>query len=261
MFMISHTNNKQAGVSLMLAVLILAAITAIAFSVATIVFIEIRSSGDSLRTEPNLYATLGVTEEALFQYKRYYTPGLSKQAFNVARCRGPLEDTCYINNVTLTLPGSQPIQYDNNPRVEYVSPSSSIIIPMYEVNEYDQKYEDIEVQVLPNETNEVIELYFIKTTDEGIKSCEPGGGVYPSCTPITVNYKTTYNYSAFSSTGQYELVLVNDNPTQGLSVSLVTRRVGDAEPAGLPFTGKTVLSVVANYLGLTRTYRVEIPIP
>jgi hypothetical protein len=261
MSMISHTDNKQAGVSLMLAVLILAALTAIAFSVATIVFIEIKSSGDSLRTEPNLYATLGVTEEALFQYKRYYTPPLTKGSFNVASCDGPLDDTCYINGVTLTLPGTQPIEYDTSPRVQYVGPSSTVTIPMYEVNEYDRKYSEVTIQVLPSQTRESIGAYFIKTTDQGIKSCEPNGGIYPSCSTVTVNYGTPYTYTAFSSTGQYELVLVNSNSTLGLSTSIATRRVGDVQPAGLPFTGKTVLSVVANYLGLTRTYRVEIPIP
>lgn len=245
----------------MLAVLILAAMTAIAFSVATIVFIEIKSSGDSLRTEPNLYATLGVTEEALFQYKRYYTPS-GIQPFDVVTCSGPRNSNpCFINNVTLTLPGVQPIEYDNNPRVEYIGPSSSIIIPMYEVNEYDQKYEEVVIQVLPSSIRESIQAYFIKTTDEGLKSCEPNGGTYPSCLPLVINYGTPYTYTAFSTTGQYELVLVNDNPTLGLSVSLVTTRVGNAEPSGLPFTGKSVFSIVADYLGLTRTYRVEIPIP
>ncbi len=54
----------------MLAVLVLAGITAIAFSVAAIVFVEIRASGDLLRTEPALYAVQSVTEEALYSSTR-----------------------------------------------------------------------------------------------------------------------------------------------------------------------------------------------
>ncbi len=61
---------KQAGVTLLLAILVLSAITAIAFSLATIVFIEIRASSDLQRTEPALYATQSVIEEAILKVKR-----------------------------------------------------------------------------------------------------------------------------------------------------------------------------------------------
>ncbi|HVY68054.1 MAG TPA: hypothetical protein VHA30_04145 [Patescibacteria group bacterium] len=60
----------QAGVTLLLAILILSSILAISFSLATVMFIEIRASGDLLRTEPALYAANGIGEEAIFNVKR-----------------------------------------------------------------------------------------------------------------------------------------------------------------------------------------------
>ncbi|MBL8029796.1 MAG: DUF2341 domain-containing protein [Candidatus Doudnabacteria bacterium] len=62
--------KNQAGVTLMLSVLVLSAILAIAFSLATVTFVEIRSSGDLIRTEPAYYSAESVSEEALFKIKR-----------------------------------------------------------------------------------------------------------------------------------------------------------------------------------------------
>ncbi len=70
-----NTQNfkDQTGITLMLSVLVLSAILAIAFSLATVTFIEIRSSGDLIRTEPAYYSAEAVSEEALFKIKRNLT--------------------------------------------------------------------------------------------------------------------------------------------------------------------------------------------
>jgi hypothetical protein len=254
-------SQSQAGVSLMLAVLVLASITAIAFSVATIVFIEIRSAGDSFRTEPALYATLGVTEEALFQYKRYYDPAVGSAVFDVPNCEPanptiPIEEEypniCFINGVTLTMPGEQPIAFDDSPRVEFVGAGQTKVIPMYEVNNFEQEYQFIQVDVLPNETNQSLDLSF-EITQEDETEPQPG----PS---TTVSPGTPYTYDGFGD-GQYDLILENTSPNQDISVSIATVRVGNEQPDGLPFIGEQVLRIVADYVGLTRTYQVRIPIP
>jgi hypothetical protein len=64
------SNSRQAGVTLLLAILILSSVLAISFSLATIMFIEVRSSGDLLKTEPALYAATGVAEQAFFNLER-----------------------------------------------------------------------------------------------------------------------------------------------------------------------------------------------
>jgi hypothetical protein len=249
---LGESQTSQSGVSLLLAVLVLAAITAVAFSLATIVFIEIRSSGDAKRTEPALYATFGVTEEALFQYKRFYTP-VSKGDFNVPTCDGPkYSDVCLINNVTLTLPGTQPLSFDNNPRVEYVAESSTISIPMYIAGDYSQQYSQIQIQVLPNSNLTAVTASFNITFQDNSTT---------SVTPFPVSPGQPNTFTQFLPSGQYELIIQNQDPYNPVYVSLVTTRVSGQEPSGLPFVGEQVLRIVADYLGLTRTYQVKIPIP
>lgn len=81
-------NGAGPGVTLLLAVLILSALLAISFSLATITFIEIRTSGDLTRTEPSLYGASAIVEEALFNIRRgvpngseYYDSALGNVTF------------------------------------------------------------------------------------------------------------------------------------------------------------------------------------
>ena len=64
------SKKNPAGVTLLLAILLLASILAICFSLATILFVEVRSSSDLLKTEPAFYAASGVGEQALFNLIR-----------------------------------------------------------------------------------------------------------------------------------------------------------------------------------------------
>ncbi|MCL5774788.1 MAG: hypothetical protein M1333_01085, partial [Patescibacteria group bacterium] len=56
-------NNRQSGVTLLLAILVLSAIMAISFSLATIIFIEVRTSGDLVRTEGAIFGADAVSEQ------------------------------------------------------------------------------------------------------------------------------------------------------------------------------------------------------
>ncbi|HEX3099353.1 MAG TPA: hypothetical protein VHQ41_00065 [Patescibacteria group bacterium] len=247
--------DSQAGVTLMLAVLVLAAITAVAFSLATIVFIEIRSAGDSSRTEPALYGTFGVTEEALFQYKRTFDP-IGGQVLNVPACApsGSSYNICSLNGVTLSMPGTQPIAFDSSPRVEFIGKGVTKVIPMYVVNDYTtQQYQTLKIDVLPNGSsvgvNVDVKVYSATSVDPTT--------VYSG----TANPGSTLTYSGFSPGGQYELTLTSRSVSQDVSVGISTVRVGGAQPDGLPYVGEQVLRIMASYVGLTRTYQVRIPIP
>lgn len=253
---IMNNKRKQDGISLMLAVLVLAAITAVAFSLATIVFIEIRSAGDSLRTEPALYATLGVTEEALFQYKRNIAadPESGQDAsLDVPTCYPAEYFICSLNGVTLTMPGTQPIAFDESPRVEFVEAGVTKSIPMYIADDYDQQYTSVKIDVLPNETDQSVNLSFLITQDD---DTDP-----QSTAVVKVEPGTQYEFTDFEATGQYDLVLTNTSNKQDLVVSISTTRIDNLEPSGLPFVGEQVLRIMADYAGLTRTYQVRIPIP
>lgn len=237
----------------MLAVLVLAAITAVAFSLATIVFIEVRSAGDAARTEPALYATLGVTEEALFQYKRAYDPIVGLQ-MNVPTCAPSSQNICNLNGVTLSMPGTQPIAFDNSPREEFIGAGVTKVLPMYVVNNYDdQQYQFVQVDVLPNTSDAGVD---ISTNIYESDQIDPIPGFSGTASP-----GSPFSSSGFQSSGQYELIITNQSSTQDLNVSITTTRVGNAQPGGLPYIGEQVLRIMANYVGLTRTYQVRIPIP
>lgn len=273
-------NNKilrkqsEAGVSLMLAILVLAAITAVAFSLATIVFIEIRSAGDASRTEPALYATVGVTEEALFQYKRLYDIPDDQLPMNVPQC-SPDDavivsaasvpggyNICNINSVSLTMPGNQPILFDESPRIEYLESGVTKTIPMYMQNSFAQQYDSIFINLLPNDKQKSVDVRFVANyknnpvptylpgpTSNQTYSIDSGGNINPTI--------------ALSGEYQLEMILENNNNNQDLEVVIATHRTNapTGEPQGLPYVGEQVLRILANYAGLNRTYQVRIPIP
>lgn len=235
----------------MLAVLVLSAITAVAFSLATIVFIEIRSAGDASRTEPAVYATFGVTEEALFQYKRF-TSVDSIPDFDVASCTGPRNsNVCRLNGVTMTLPGTQPIAFDTSPRVEFVAANSTKVLPMYLVDRFDQIFESITIETFPNPESQPIRYHFVITPSTNI----------PEVTGAVTANPGEVHTPRIDDLGQYELVLENTSRNQDVAVKISTVRLNGEKPSGLPYIGEQVLRIKADYLGLTRTYQVRIPIP
>jgi hypothetical protein len=245
----NQAKKNQAGISLMLSILVLAAVTAIAFSLATIVFIEIRSAGDMTRTEPTLYGAFGVTEEALFQYKRF----VNSTVLNVPTCSpgsGDQNGVCTIGTVNggVKLTSSEPIEFDDSPRVEVVPAGTVKVIPMYTTTEFTKpQYSSISLQVLPGGPS--LDYYFKVTEGEGTHN--EGVGLMASTNPSTP-------FTGFGN-GQYALVLQNTSGDDA-SVVITTVRTGSG-PQGLPFVGEQVLRIKADYSGLNRTYQVRIPIP
>lgn len=66
----NQKENRQQGITLLLAILVLSAILSITFSLATILFIEVRSSADLLKSEGSLYGASSIVEQAIFNIKR-----------------------------------------------------------------------------------------------------------------------------------------------------------------------------------------------
>ncbi len=248
----------------MLAVLILSALTAIAFSMAAIVFIEIRTSGDTLRTEPALYATLGITEETLMQNKTNFTPTSLGDLNMVAAspysgCAPVSKNVCTLNNVTLQFPGTQPIQFDQSPLIQVVQPREKITLPMYTPQSFDKQYGRMVISIIPTETDEDLTITLTKTDLANVKT-------------VVIDHVDIDDLSAplvftnFQSDAQYDLELYNCGTSSGpctsddaLIASIDTYDVNSTTAKGLPFIGKKVFKILANYLGLSRSYIVKIP--
>ncbi len=248
--------NNQSGVSLLLAVLVLSAITSIAFSLATVVLIEIRSSGDILRTEPALYGTLGVTEEALFQYKRFVADD-TNISFDVSTCEGPSKfaNVCNFLDNRLTInPGSIQV-VDENPKVDVLYLNTPNSYPLYQQHDFSPDYGRVTVQVLDNNTDSTVQFQIYQTSNSDANP------VIVLDRSITVGDGVSV-FNSFSNNNQYDLVLTQTEGANNALVSITTYSdaIGRTQ-LGMPFLNQQVLKIVANYLGLTRTYTVRIPIP
>lgn len=266
--------NKQAGISLLLSVLILAAITAVTFSLVTIVLVEIRASGDVLRTEPALYAALGVSEEAMFEYKRYVNerqdentyPPPNPKTIDIANC-APVSQTslCQLGNVAINMPGSQPLEFDDSPRVISVGAGETLTIPLYYINDFNVLYNEINIDLIPNDNLGDLNVHLVKNPiDDTDATTVNATTIMVDDNPLDV---VSYN-TGMVDDNQYDLVLTNGTSESFLvnissTASAAASQYGYTEddPMGLPYVGQKVLRMVADYLGQTRTYRVNIPVP
>jgi hypothetical protein len=262
--MVLNPKNSQAGVTLLLSILVLAAMAAISFSIATIVFAEIRAAGDVSRTEPALYAAQANIEEAIYNIKRsagmssytpvinsvslvqttsqYQTPGL------IDRVLASYQSYGGASNVT------QDVYYLINPVTPYVDSNAD--------GSWDGGYSKI---ILTNTGTAALEVgicYIEPTWDcvnqgTGTFSVNPSGkGFGPDS--MSPGLARSYTLNPLSS---YIVYVVNKS--LGVADSYIKLDLKDnqvpAQPIGLPYFNKKSVDVTATYTGLTRKYRAVIP--
>lgn len=250
-----HPTNTQSGVALMLSVLVLAAITAITFSLSTIVFIELRASRDVLKSEPALYATLGVTEEALFQYKRFVPP----EMMDVTTCSPSRFGVCSLNGVTLYEPPPELLVQEDVPHQTTIYAAETVEVPLFYLQDetcdeqcsWTVPYSEIQLELVPQGVPTDQDLIVkLKSIDQGGSETE----------------QTFYLDEASDRLSIYPDEIVDrhfwlelNNPTAyNMSLAIWTYD-HQGDELGVPIILKRVLKIVADYSGLTRTYRVEIP--
>lgn len=259
-----NTPDRQAGVSLMLAVLVLSAVTAIAFSLTTIVFIELRAASDIVRGEPALYATLGMTEQALFQYKRYVNgPKEEQNVLKVTTCAPVNLNVCKIGSVDFSNKPPVLREYEEVPKLVTINNGSTVSIPLHDGSTYKPRYSKVELQLVPigNQAGN-LEVQVWRMSPSGVASVpETSFFIAESDSVKTTNLSTTEEL-------QYELRLISTGSNTGTTspknflLSITTYAASDSnQKLGIPYVGKRALDVVANYLGVNRTYRVYIPVP
>jgi hypothetical protein len=253
-------NRSQSGVTLLLAILILSAIAAISFSIATILNIELRSSGDLARTEPAWYAAGARSEEHLFQIRRKV--GEDSFPFTTA-----------INNLTLTGSSSaltDPIQQD---RVLSGSASFSTARNRYRIYNPDTSsghnpftdpsgYGKVEVTYLNTGAGGQIHIYLCQYNPTTSYDCSnPSNGtymIYQDTTPLneggTILLDGAYG---FDPNKQQELIIYGS----GTSDRYVQIKSWDSvgTPKGLPYFGITAVDIDAQGAAVTRSIRVRIP--
>lgn len=309
----NHINSKrikrdEEGVTLLLAVLVLSAITAISFSLAAIVFTEIRASGDLQRTEPALYATQGVIEQSIYKVQRdvpdtlmcfdpsdaskLVPPGSATQS----SCNSNTPIKSNINVVNITGVSTQDIsQSPLSDTVEAAYNTTSNTKNVYSIYDADNPnnpqygYTYIKVE---NRSAVALKYTFCRvneTTDPaGPIDCTPPTWTDcntspPAVNPVATSWKV-YN-GTINSLGYIERVLnknevyrmyVYQQCNQSTPAFIDVYSYGPASSTdtctgylpnpggcagkGLPLKGKKQVDVTATNAGLTRRYRVLVPL-
>lgn len=229
-------NDKQAGITLMLAVLVLAGITAIAFSIAAIVFVEIRSSGDLLRTEPALYAVQSVTEEAFYSATR----NIDQFTFSTD-----------VNGVSLV---TQEREYDPSPQTYVVYYNTETKFSLANpAAPFENSYETVDIEYVNPYPGTVVNVQIVQYENSGQSSTVDSQDLSANSTTMNIDFDTYAN----SANSEFEIVLTTDNPNN--STVLVTSVRNGIPSSGLPLIGRKAYDVTASYLGLTRKYTVSTP--
>lgn len=224
--------KDQRGVTLLLAILVLSAVTAIVFSVAAIAVNETRVSGDLLKTDPAITAAEAGTEDLLY----YAVRGVGSYSSD---CSAPSTST--LNGVTLSLCANP---YLSNPVQITIPPNSEKDLFLYNplVQGGAPGYTNLALTLV---SGVVVTGDLCSWTSQNCKTA-------PDIVSGTV---TTGNTGSIAlnpnQPNGYQLILVNTNTTSDV-VNIVTA------PTGLP-SGTVTLEATGSNNGVTRKIQTILP--
>lgn len=258
-----YNQNSQAGVTLLLSVMMLASISAVAFSLAAVTLIEVRTSGDVQRTEPIFYSDQGIAEDAVYVLKRKVS-GISfgtdcATSFATYSDRPDTSITsqtkiCQVadGTVIVRIPASA-IDYASAKRLYMFDPAN--------YGTGAGSYDDLVIKNVSTE-NYSVRVFVCKLTEE----CE--APAYGSATWVVdgrtglndIAQNATKDFSSVINTSDsYEISIINlSGQPKDLYIEVTTRKAGGVL-YGLPYLNKKKVQIQSTKSGLTR--RVEVLIP
>ncbi len=247
----------------MLSILVLSSIMAISFSLATILLVELRNSGDLLRTESSYYGSQAVTEEALFKLKRQATVTYS----------GSIGEVALNNPAPIETKLTEPIFQDKVAPLTSTSNTTSRY-PLFDTANLTggSGYGYVTITRLPSGNNDPLYVYFCQFDPNApIDTYTP---VSEPCTYFSSsstgywNLTNGFNYNLSSTEGskswfinssmQQQIILVNPGSTGNINFSIQAYDTG-GNPKGIPYSGKTAVEIVGGLGGVSRKIRVVIP--
>lgn len=260
-FIFRRRSSSQDGVTILLAILILSSILAITFSLSSILFIELRSSTDLVKSEGSLYGSSAVAEEAVYSVKRGVCPSDNQNCFDFV--------SNFSSNSTLT---TQPA---------FSSTSTPVIqekIPRYTSFTNTKNIYDFcgtlatqsgcgygRVQIVFNDigNNSSAFVYlceFSPTMSYGSAPCsDPYNTLY-----FTSQHKTQLSASNgqvvwdLNTSMQQALYIYNPSSADAY-VTITTYDTNMSTLKGLPFVGKTAVDISTQNGQLGRKVRVIVP--
>ncbi len=255
--------NRQSGVTLLLSILILSAILAISFSLATILFIEVRTSGDLLRTEASYYGGQGVTEEALFKVKR----------------QAPLSYTSNFGAVSLGGPAPVETQLTEPIFQDKVDPlmtaqNTPNRYPLFNPNDLTggSGYSYITITKLPSGNSNPLVVYVCQyDPHDNADTYNPPGEPctsYDSDSTGYWNLTNARNYSIsdtekshswfLNSSMQQQIIIANPASSGKVNFTIQAFAI-DGTSIGIPYSGKTAVKIIGGLGGISRKITVVIP--
>lgn len=255
---------KEQGITLLVAIVVLSAILTITFSIAAILIIEIRTSGDLLRTEKAFYGADAVTEEALFKVKRnisnWTSYGVERNLGNV-KIEAPVENTIADPIFQDSIPAMAPNSFNLSKRYPLYDPANMVA---------GSGYGKVTIRNLS--ISQTLKVYICQFNPNGTFQTTPCsdknseeywidlyGFIKPGTGDKVFNLNANTNSSwFFDSNKQQELVFVNESSApiwvqiEAYASDLVTLKP-------LPLVGETSVDVDATTGGVSRKIRVYIP--
>ncbi|MDB4939861.1 MAG: hypothetical protein JWO40_286 [Candidatus Doudnabacteria bacterium] len=228
-----NNRNDQKGVTLLLSILILSAITAIVFSVAAIALNEVRTSADLAKTEPIIKADEAMAEDGLFNTVRGYS--------TLPACSASQTQGTVFNGVTVSSCASY---YFNSPYAFVMTPSARRDFYLYNPTNQGANpgYTSASITIVAGSTGTV---YFCPFA---VANCV----VTPtSSQTLDVNGTTTWNSPVLDPTIEYQIIVINGVGSTS-SYSFTTA------PNGLPAGTTTIINQGAKQ-GVTRKLQVTVP--
>ncbi len=246
-------------------ILVLSSLMAISFSLATILFIEVRTSSDLTKTEGALAGANGVAEQALYNIKRSVD------------CDENCYQTDFSNHVALN--GEPESSTVASPTLlDKVEPASNNLTNTK--NKYDFcstntppnggcGYGKVVVTYEPSGNNDPLVVNLCEFDASGTTSYDTA-----PCTDLDDDYWQTGHNGQFLASGQQlvltltpgmqqQLILYNYNvtSTQNIYVQIQTFDTNGTTPKGLPYANKTSVSINALNGLVGRKIKVVVPNP
>lgn len=278
--------NSQSGVTLLLSIILLATISLVSFSVATTTFMEVRSSGDLLRTEPAYYSDGGIAEEAIYGFKRDVDGILTDLGYSES-------DLCPDDFTDYDAPASSEVEISSQVRtcnsigastfqlnVPRTANDFNNALRFYMVNPEDFEggggYGRLEVTNRSPSAGQDFLIYVCDLFGEDEYSCEPSvpetfvtSDNHSLTAPLASGETRIYDVN-ISESGSYEIIVIWPSDYQSsseprpavLELKTATDTVGGGglkNPKSLPYLDRTVLEIESELAGILRRVQVFIP--
>lgn len=261
--------RNQSGVTLLLSTLILSAISAVAFSVASITLIEVRTSQDVLRTDISYYNVQGVAEDGIFIFKRQVNAskadfGTLNSGDTCSSFSSLVEGPMYPSVTTRTrrcLFNAEHIIRERIPASSntFETAKRFYIYDPSKLTPGDQNA-GFSKLVISNTSDASLNLYICRLDtlcDETVS-----GFMFGTPTTLLGSVTKTYNLSpdvVDKSRDSYEIIIKYNGGTGDGEVELQTFGPNDAIPKGLPYLNKEGLEIESTRGNLTRRVQVLVP--